>query len=555
MGGLFYPGLRKTPDAIPPASESEDAEMRNIFGWCAADFVTNDDELNERAVKTSPLAAIQALQKGDPKDRFDIVHPLSMMSYPGPASLTTWEYLVRKDRNVSRSDDPSETDPRDPTVAVVQFKHEGKMMVAYSIKGTGNANEMLIDVSVGRKSRALFLPYLKKQKHYKDNLPEIASSGARPRFHHGMLAYACNAFDLISKDFESIQGDVHEVMFFGHSLGAACAMMCAHMFRAKRLDKKVEPIVDVFNGLTTIYIHERKEGDEGDVNEISGDDGSNAPEAVTANFIEAYIGEDPEDEGYEEPTEEEVDDATHRYEDTLYKTIMLTSKVSDFKVTQNIPQLPSAMEAAEIKEYTFTGNLPTFLRDDKYNAVASIFCGVLSCPNYVSACCEMALDGSNMDDSFRVVNYMNFGDGVINNGIARASKVKYPTTVSSKKPSIATAITHGITRWGYVDPYDLYDGLSIFTNIRRATFMHGKWIMPDDKGRLALYYFKDADVTGEDELPAGLGFMRPLANAVRHLQAVMLPAYRKRVEKDSGYISKKMLVDEKIAESWSRFSR
>ena len=519
--------------------------MKSIAGWCVADFVHDDDSLTDRAVKTSPEQAILHLKRGAKSaDSFDIVHPLSMMSYPGSITTQTWEYLVRKDGKVTRSEDFAETDERDPTVTVIEFGSGDTATVVYSIKGTGTTNEMRVDLALGGKSKALLLPYLKNDPYVRDALPRTDSADRmpKPRFHHGMLSYACNAFDLITKDYETITGRVAKVMFFGHSLGAACAMMCAHMFRAKTLKSEVEPIVGLFNGLTTIYTS-RREDEPATVK----DEESNPPEVVLANFIEAYIGEDPEDEGYEAPTEEEVREATMSFNETLRSTKM------GAEVPYEGERFPSALEYVENKDVAPDTKDPSWLTpaDRKYEDV-NIFCGTLSAPNYVSRCCNMALHGDDMDDSFRAVNYMNFGDGVINNTIARASKVKYPTTVTAGYPSISSAVTHGVTRWGFMDPHNLYDSLNPLTDLRRAMFMHGKWVMPDSDGQLTLYYFKDTDLNGTDAIPGGVGFMRPLANALRHLQAIVVPEYLKRLRNDRTFAAKKELIDTIIREGYQR---
>lgn len=430
---------------------------------------------HEKYLCDDPASVLQRLEAGELKhDDFETIFTISKMAYNMVAPEKVY-YLMWAGGEVVRHTDEKRVPPNSPHIMVT---HYGDTVV-YAIRGTASAMEFRVDLAVNG-----FLRRLLHRGTMGGTVDVSQYNGAK--FHRGILSFASAAYELISKDLKNSTELINKVHVYGHSLGAACAVIVAHLLRAnlqyrELYDGEASALLNSMDiGIAQRVIPYTINNDE----ELEGVvTGSAEDDSKLLENVQQFI--EHKDDVYQE--EYEYSDEQNESED-------FEDYDEYYSPEGNAGPLPPIEETG--------ANFPSAIVGMPLQDVVQVFAGVFACPSYCTKITELSIPGEDMADDFRVVNYMNYGDGVINNDLARSAGYQYPAAYPKKLRDSSDVYTHGVTIWGELDPEDKWNALKK-KNFRRSMFQHSNIVV---NGRL--YH------TNPDVFDHNAGILRKLVNKV-----------------------------------------
>lgn len=429
---------------------------------------------HEKFLCDDAASVLQRLEAGELKhDDFETIFTVSKMAYNMVAPEKVY-YVMWADGQVVRHTDEKRVPPNAPHIMVTHYNDT----MVYAIRGTASTMEMRVDIAVNG-----FLRRMLHRGTMGGTVDVSQYNGAK--FHRGILSFASAAYELISKDLKNSTELINKVHVYGHSLGAACAVIVAHLLRANLQYK------ELYDGEAAALLNSM---DNGIAQRVGVDTiGDQEFDGVVTGRVE-------DDSKLLENVQQFMEHKDDVYrEDDVDSDERDESDVSEDYDEYYSPE-GNAGPLPPIEETSTT--FPSAMVGMPFQDVVQVFAGVFACPSYCTKITELSIAGENMTDDFRVVNYMNYGDGVINNDLARSTGYQYPAAYPEKLRKSSDVHTHGVTIWGELDPDDKWKALKKL-NFRRGIFQHSNIAVG---GRL---FYTDPEVFENNA-----GILRKLVNEV-----------------------------------------
>ena len=375
-------------------------------------------------------------------------------------------------------------------------KSPGQNVHLYAVRGSAAGKEFRVDIAPWISTRQLLRRASARRTYVGDALEQARKP---PRFHMGILSYAGSAFDLMRRHMIKCAEDsgsgyrVSRVLIYGHSLGAACALIAAHLMRLFLTSSAPQPEIVAALEAASVPQDDRQELQQiertltPDWNPQSGGNEDDADEDVQTLSVamDAYnvlsIAEErladcdakcpSKDEAISKVILEARDDqiAHYNFDD---------EPTEDYAVYEN----EAFAETSKFDNPLFQdgGAKLRVIDDDElsspmfFGANIKIFAGVLSAPGYSNRYTDISLPSHMMDEEFAVKNYTNYSDMIIFNNIAKMCRYKYPLV--HRDSAEESDLCDGVSEWCEGN-YWKTGTWNPITKLARAAFMHSNFVV------------------------------------------------------------------------------
>jgi len=366
----------------------------------------------------------------------------------------------------------------------------GENVHVYAVRGTAAAKELLVDIAPWISARQMLRRASARRTYVGDALEPARKP---PRFHRGILSYAGNAFDLMRQhmilcaDNDGPGYRVSRVLIYGHSLGAACALIAAHLMRLFLTSAVPQPeVVDALLSVPTNHLQELQRiertltpvwspqsgGDDDDDDDEDYDiefarlavamDAYNLLSIAEERLAECVSRCPPLDDVVEEVRREAQDNevAHDKFDDSPTEEYIVYDNDA-FSETSKFDNPLFQDAGGEIPTAFFGNNI-------------KIFAGVLSAPGYSNRYTDISLPFHMMDEEFAVKNYTNYSDMVIFNNLAKMCRYKYPLV--HRDSAEESDLCDGVSEWCEGN-YWKTGTWNPVAKIARASFMHSNFVV------------------------------------------------------------------------------
>jgi hypothetical protein len=251
--GRQIPSMRQVCQTHPKPPPMVNRFGRDSSGSISTGFVNGmqDNETEDPSIHATGFdEAVDLLEKGVPCDRIDVVSALGKLPYY-PQHMRRHDYTVMTlDREGSLVRNPTDLMIKQalaPVLVAFQYIHNGVTHHCFSIRGTVTKYDWTVD---GALSWELRIYQSARRTQYMHNLLVNDEANPLEYIHEGIFSFSMLAAGMIYQYLADVvpppdSKNRTQIRMFGHSLGAATAMIVGHGLAHVTLDADIGNIFKV----------------------------------------------------------------------------------------------------------------------------------------------------------------------------------------------------------------------------------------------------------------------------------------------------------------------